>query len=71
MNYDKKRKRQNGRQVGGTLSERDKIYYQSHYCPSSELIQRMIEAGVLPEIKFAFKNVTEEEFKSYYPSENI
>lgn len=70
MNYDKKRKRQNGRQGIGTLSERERIYRQGHFDGASELIQRLKEAGILPEIKYDLKSVTQDEFKKSYPPEN-
>lgn len=47
INYEKKRKRQNGRQ-GGKESPRQAAYRQVYYDGQSELIRKYIEAGILP-----------------------
>lgn len=69
MNYEKKRKRQNGRQGTGSESERQRIYRQGYWDEKHALIERFIEAGVLPPITFDMKPVNSEEFKKEYPNE--
>ncbi len=66
MNYDKKRKRQNGRQGVGSESERQRIYRQGFFDGQAQVIGRMTDAGILPPITFAMKSVTNEEFKKDY-----
>ncbi len=68
-NYEKKRKRQNGRQGIGSNSERVRIYRQGYYDGKHALIERLIEAGVLPPVTFNMKPVTREEFEKDYSSE--
>jgi hypothetical protein len=67
MNYEKKRKRNNGRQGIGTESERARIYRQAYYDAQSELIGRFIEAGILPPITFERKPMTQAEIIELYP----
>ena len=67
-NYDKKRKRQNGRQ-GGSQSERQRIYQEGFFAGQGQVIDRMIEAGILPPVSFEMVPKTQEEFKKEYPNE--
>ncbi len=62
-NYDKKRKRQNGRQEGGGESERTRQYRQGYYDGQSALIERFTEAGILPPVTFNMEPKTQDEFK--------
>ena len=57
MNYEKKRKRQNGRQRINE-SERQIIYRQAYYDGQAEIIERMINAGVLPPVSYDLKSVS-------------
>lgn len=57
-NYEKKRKRQSGRQSGGQ-SERERIYQKGIFEGQSQVIRRMIDAGILPKVSYD----TEEERK--------
>ena len=45
-NYDKKRKRQRGRQGVGSESERQRIYRQGYYDGKHALIERFVESGI-------------------------
>lgn len=68
MNYEKKRNRQKGRQKG-IESERQMIYRKGFFDGQAQVIDRMIEAGILPPVNFApMKSVTKEEFASDYPN---
>lgn len=51
MNYEKKRKRQNGRQEG-TISERQSEYIKGYHDGQAALISRLIKARVLPPVTF-------------------
>ncbi len=64
-NYDKKRKRQNGRQKSNE-SERSQQYRQGYFDGQSALIERLTQAGILPPITFDLKQVSQEEFKNDY-----
>lgn len=52
MNYPKKRKRQNGRQDGNSPSQSCAHYQRGFYDGQSELISRLVEAGILPKVDF-------------------
>jgi hypothetical protein len=67
-NYDKKRKRQAGRQGVGSESERDRIYRQGYFDGQAALIERFQEAKVLPRLDFKMVPQTQEEFKKDYPN---
>jgi hypothetical protein len=55
-NYDKKRKRQRGRQGGGE-SERQRIYREGFFAGQHQVIDRMVDSGILPRIDFELKEV--------------
>lgn len=65
MNYEKKRKRQNGRQVPSE-SERQKIYREVFYTGQAFTIERMIAAKILPRFDFNLEPIALEEFKKDY-----
>ena len=67
MNYEKKRKRQAGRQGEGTESERSRSYRQGYYDGKHSLIEELIQAGILPPVTFALKQTTEAEIIKLYP----
>jgi hypothetical protein len=54
MNYDKKRKRQNGRQ-DGSMSNNQKSYMEGYMDGQHNIIDKMIENGILPEVNFDLK----------------
>ena len=74
MNYEKKRKRQNGRQECRP-SERYRAKLEAHFEKVGADITRMIEEGVLPPITFSsdpiykyhMKPMTQQEFVQVYP----
>jgi len=69
-NYDKKRKRQNGRQDdGGLETKHQRAYRQGYFDGQSALIQRLTDAGVLPRLEFKMESKTKEEFAKDYPNE--
>lgn len=51
MNFKKKRARQNGRQQG-VISQREAAYRKAYYDGQGKVIERMIEAGLLPRVEF-------------------
>ena len=56
-NYDKKRKRQKGRQGLGTMSERGAAYQKGFFDGQAQVIHRMTEAGILPKLDFDLKEI--------------
>jgi hypothetical protein len=50
-NYDKKRKKK-GRQIKVSESERIRLRRQGYYDGQAALIERFIEAGILPSVNF-------------------
>jgi hypothetical protein len=61
-NYEKKRKRQNGRQGGGE-SARQQAYRKGYYDGAGDLISRLAEAGLLPDVKFDIETIKYNEDK--------
>lgn len=59
-NYTKKRKRQSGRQDCNP-SERQRSYLKGYLDGQGELVQRLIKAGILPEVNFELKPKTFEQ----------
>ena len=55
-NYTKKRKRQNGRQEPLEL-DRNQIYRDGFFAGQSQVIERMINAGILPSVDFNLERV--------------
>ena len=74
MNYEKKRKRQRGRQQCRP-SERYRAKLDAHFEKAAQEIDRLIAEGVLPPITFSsdpiykyhMKPMTEREFVQVYP----
>lgn len=56
-NYDKKRKRQNGRQCSGTMSEKDATYLKGFFEGQAQVIDRMTNAGILPKLDFKLREI--------------
>lgn len=55
MNYEKKRKRQNGRQSKNKSSYR--VIIDEYWKMEQERISALIKEGKLPELKFDLKNI--------------
>jgi hypothetical protein len=57
MSFNKKRKKQNGRQGA---SEKQQRYQKGFFDGQAKLIDKLIDAGALPKIDFSLKSVYEE-----------
>ncbi len=56
-NYDKKRKRQNGRQGPGIMSDKDHAYLKGFFEGQAQVIDRMTNAGILPKLDFKLREI--------------
>jgi tagatose-1,6-bisphosphate aldolase non-catalytic subunit AgaZ/GatZ len=64
LNYDKKSRKPKGRQeTSYVYEERQRYYYKGYTDGQSDLIQRLIAAGVLPAVDFDHSTMQKYEAK--------
>jgi hypothetical protein len=68
MNYEKKRKRQNGRQARSGKTPL-LIFNEGFYMKQSQLLDRLTKKDILPPLFYNLKLLSGHEFKEIYPNE--